>query len=32
VSLIEDVYAQPLPILKEQLAELLAMPRQKLSH
>lgn len=32
VSLIEDVYAQPLPILKEQLAELLALPRQKLGH
>lgn len=32
VSLIEDVYAQPLPILRDQLAELLAMPRQKLAH
>jgi 2-oxoisovalerate dehydrogenase E1 component alpha subunit len=31
MSLIEDVYAQPTANLREQLAELLAMPRQKLS-
>jgi pyruvate dehydrogenase E1 component alpha subunit len=32
VSLIEDVYAQPTANLREQLAEILAMPRQKLGH
>lgn len=32
ISLIEDVYAQPTPQLREQLAELLALPRQKLGH
>lgn len=32
VSLIEDVFAQPTPILREQMSEILAMPRQKLSH
>jgi TPP-dependent pyruvate/acetoin dehydrogenase alpha subunit len=32
VTLIEDVFAQPTANLHEQLAELLAMPRQKLGH
>ena len=32
ISLIEDVYAQPTANLREQLAELLALPRQKLGH
>ena len=32
ISLIEDVYAQPTAQLREQLAELLTMPRQKLGH
>lgn len=32
VTLIEDVYSQPTPNLHEQLAELLALPRQKLGH
>ena len=32
MSLIEDVYAQPTANLREQLAELLTLPRQKLGH
>jgi pyruvate dehydrogenase E1 component alpha subunit len=32
ISLIEDVYAEPTPQLREQLAELLALPSQKLGH
>jgi pyruvate dehydrogenase E1 component alpha subunit/2-oxoisovalerate dehydrogenase E1 component alpha subunit len=32
MSLIEDVYAQPTAPLREQLAELLTLPRQKLGH
>lgn len=32
MSLIEDVYAQPTANLREQLAELLALPRQKIGH
>lgn len=32
ISLIEDVYAQPTQNLRDQLAELLALPRQKLGH
>ncbi len=32
LTLIEEVYSQPTANLHEQLAELLAMPRQKLSH
>lgn len=32
MSMIEDVYAQPTANLREQLAELLALPRQKLGH
>lgn len=32
MSLIEDVYAQPTAQLREQLAELLTLPRQKLGH
>jgi len=32
MTLIEDVYSQPTANLREQLAEILAMPRQKLGH